>query len=165
MTVAEALGLRGIRAERVTCPGLLSLRKFLLLGSRGRLVRLRGCLIAHARYRRTVIVSDEPGDKMTSELFQSSTETALRCYCGHIKNAEQLQRHLITFVAANIPNYWMRSMRPEVTEKAAIYAKARITSSIETIYNFAATPDDRADLARSQAFLRLLAAYARAPRC
>ena len=47
---AEALGLRGIRAERVTCPGLLSLRKFLLLGSRGRLVRLRGCLIAHARY-------------------------------------------------------------------------------------------------------------------
>ena len=47
----------------------------------------------------------------------------------------------------------MRIMRPEVTEKAAIYAKARITSSIETIYNFAATPDDRADLARSQAFL------------
>ena len=65
-----------------------------------------------------------------------------------IKNAEQLQRHLITFVAANIPNYWMRIMRPEVTEKAAIYAKARITSSIETIYNFAATPNDRADLAR-----------------
>ena len=51
----------------------LSLRKF-LLGSCGRPVRLRGCLIAHARYRRTVIVSDEPGDKIQAKLFQSSTE-------------------------------------------------------------------------------------------
>ena len=71
----------------------------------------------------------------------------------HVKNAEQLQRYLLVRAAATIPSYWFQLMRPEVTEAAAIYCKARFTQVVESMYNFEGSPADRASLARRQCFL------------
>ena len=46
-----------------------------------------------------------------------------------IKNAEQLQRYLLTRAAATIPSYWFQLMRPEVTEEAAVFCKGQGASS------------------------------------
>ena len=44
-------------------------------------------------------------------------------------------------------------MRPEVTEEAAVFCKARFTQVVESMYNFEGSPADRASLARRQCFL------------
>ena len=71
----------------------------------------------------------------------------------HVKNAEQLQRYLLTRAAATIPSYWFQLMRPEITEEAAVFCKARFTQVVESMYNFEGSPADRASLARRQCFL------------
>jgi len=68
-----------------------------------------------------------------------------------VRHTGVLRRNLITRVANSIPVYWMRIMRPEVTELAAVAAVARIDASTRSLYHVDESPGERVDMAMAQA--------------
>ena len=74
------------------------------------------------------------------------------CGGATVRNAETLQRGLLTRIASSIPDYWMSVQSPAATESAAVAARAALACTFNIIDRLSDSPPDRAALAYRQAF-------------